>query len=350
MTDLKKLFAKKEKQEVSPDISPEEYRHIHVMQDDMDELSGKAPEKIQFQSSPGATASAGNPFLSEMTPQSTGTDVAEKKPVEAEATVPRKGFASSRKTVTIIVILLVAVGAGVSVYFLYGKMKLAQWADTTGTPVQESNQSEIISENVPPVPVVLPEKPFASSGANFLQLDTGSTATTSDEIINTLEDTAAKMIAMDTLEPVQFMVRDFNNNPIAFSRFSYLVGLKLPADLMASLDETFSLYFVRDGASVRRALVVQVVDKRKFDVAINKYETSLPKLFGALLYEKIEVISLKSVFKDGIFDSIQTRYTILHPDSTLSYDHVLTGTSWIMGTSKDSFRSVLGSVLNNVAN
>ncbi|NTW89414.1 MAG: hypothetical protein HGB37_00685 [Candidatus Moranbacteria bacterium] len=349
MSDLKEMFAKREGQEEHADITPEEYKHIHVMQDDLDELSGKNTEKpVERNTEETSIAAGGNPFLGDVSgagavsPQELGG------PSETNAKTKLRSLKIDRKIlivsgVIVLVILIVA-----AVFVIVGRSAPPQDVPTGEDLSSKAAVTPTVSESLS-TPVDTTEKPFVETGANYLQLNTDSTDTTTDDIVSILDETASKMSVMDTSVPVEFLVRDMNNNPIAFSRFAYLLGLKLPEELLANVNESFSLYFVREPIGVRRALVIQVKDAEKLSATIVKSESSLPASFSALLYGKGVVVSSAQSFRDGSFGTMHTRFSIVSAEAGLSFDHVVLEKRWIIGTSKDSFGSVLGGVLQKIS-
>ncbi|NTV55650.1 MAG: hypothetical protein HGA16_04075, partial [Candidatus Moranbacteria bacterium] len=237
MSDLKEMFAKREGQEAHADITPEEYRHIHVMQDDLDELSGKKTDKpVERNTEETSIAAGGNPFLGDVSgagavsPQELGG------PSETNAKTKLRSLKIDRKIlivsgVIVLVILIVA-----AVFVIVGRSAPPQDVPTGDDLSSQAVGAPAAPENAS-VPIDAMEKPFVETGANYLQLNTDSTDTTTDDVVLILDDTASKMTVMDASVPVQFLIRDMNNNPIAFSRFAYLLGLKLPEEVLANLNE-----------------------------------------------------------------------------------------------------------------
>lgn len=344
MSDLKEIFTKNEGRDASADISPEEYKHIRVMRDDLDELSGKAPQqKPVLREGTSAQASSGNPFLEE-TPVSTTPTRTEKGDVVISQAVSsgKQGMPGGARTMIIAgAVVLMAAIAG-AVYLFVSQRSVSEIVPEEASIPVGSGTESTGPDASSPAPV---EKPYSITGANYLQLDTESSSATPDGIATTLAETASKMSGMGVGEPVEFLVRDMNNNPIAFSRFAYLLGLKLPTDLLADMEESFSLYLVRDGADVRRALIVQTKDAKGLGSSVTKHEAALPSSFAPLLYGKDASVAAEYSFRDGSFGTIQTRFAIVNAGTGLSFDHVLQGSRWVVGTSKDSFQAVLGNVI-----
>lgn len=345
MSDLKEMFAKREGQEAHADITPEEYRHIHVMQDDLDELSGKKTDKpFERNVEEASIAAGGNPFLGDAPGAATVSSPESGVPSESKAKTGQQSPKIDRTVLIVSGVIVLVVLIVAAIFVIVGKGNPSQEAPAGDDLSSQAVGAPAAPENAS-VPIDAMEKPFVETGANYLQLNTDSTDTTTEDVVLILDDTASKMTVMDASVPVQFLIRDMNNNPIAFSRFAYLLGLKLPEEVLANLNESFSLYFVREPAGIRRALVVQAKDDTKLGSAIVKNEASLPSSLGGLLYGKGISVAAAQTFRDGTYGTMRTRFSIVNTEAGLSFDHVLLEKQWIIGTSKDSFGSVLGNIL-----
>lgn len=345
MSDLKEMFAKREGQEEYADITPEEYRHIHVMQDDLDELSGKKMnQSVGRNTEESSIAAGGNPFLGDASGVATVSSPESVASSEIKVKTKPQSPKIGNKVLIVSGIIVLVILIGAAIFIIEGRSAPSQEAPIGDDLSLQTVGSTAVPESVS-TPVDTTEKPFIETGANYLQLNTDSTDTTTEDIAAILDDTASKMAVMDVSVPVQFLIRDMNNNPIAFARFAYLLGLKLPEDVLGNLNESFSLYFVRDPAGVRRALVVQAKDETKLGATIVKNETYLPLSFGGLLYGKGVSVAASQIFRDGTYGTMHTRFSIVNAEAGLSFDHVLLEKQWVIGTSKDSFGSVLGNIL-----
>ncbi len=346
MSELKQLFANREGQEDHAVLSPEEYRHIHVMQDDVDELSGKASASSAPPDAEVSASVAGNPFLGgEDVPSTDSTSVVADMP-GVNAPVPSGSvFASMSGKPGVVfgviaAVLLVVVAAAIAIYL--NRVR----SDVADIPV-EANQTVVEGPSIADsLPIETPmDGKYSLSGANYLQFDTDSTETTAAMIAAVLDETESGVLSMAAASPVEFLVRDQNNNPIAFSRFAYLLDLKLPEEIVAGIDESFSISFVVDGTSVRRALSFHVRDASSFGESVKKNEATLPLLLKPLLYGGTRSVPSAATFRDGSFGTVPTRYSVLDVAGSHSFDYALMKDRWIIGTSKDSFRTLLGAIV-----
>ncbi|HWQ59599.1 MAG TPA: hypothetical protein VN420_00410 [Candidatus Fimivivens sp.] len=356
MSDLRLVFQKNGEKSVA-DVSPEEYKSIHVMQDDIDALSGKVPEVKHAASAASSSAPvAGNPFLDESASVEPSTDASAKAKSEKGSFLKRffaKAKASRQETEIGVIRkkrLFIVIGAAVVVILAIIIISAIVFRGNPGT----SASVPTVVPSVPTVPVTppvreAPKQPYSTENPNYLQIDTESATATPDGIVSVLESTSEKVVAMAPSLPVEFLVRDVNNNPIAFSRFAHLLGLVIPDDFLSNLDETFSIYFVPDGTTMRRAVTVTVKDPEKLAVAMKNDEPTLPSAFGPLLYAKGIVVPVSSESRDGSFGSLPTRFAIVDQVSGASFDHVIFSGKFIMATSKASFQSVLGAAVRSQA-
>ncbi|NTW75466.1 MAG: hypothetical protein HGB34_01040 [Candidatus Moranbacteria bacterium] len=344
MSELKQLFANRDGQEDHVVLSPEEYRHIHVMQNDIDELSGKPSVPSVGVDVDVSASVAGNPFLGgeeSLTPQ-TASDV----PVTPEknasvaarrltASINEKPWVRYGGVAAVVLVIVVATA-------LFMRLSWVR-SDVVDVRVEESPNVAEGPSIADSMPIETPtEGKYSLTGANYLQFNTDSTETTADMIASVLNETEAEVLSMTAVSPVEFLVRDQNNNPIAFSRFAYLMDLKLPEEIVTGIDESFSIYFVVDGTSVRRALSLHVRDLSSFGESVKKNEVSLPLLLKPLLYGNTRVVPSVAMFRDGLFATVPTRYSVLDVAGSHSFDYALYNNRWIIGTSKDSFRTILG--------
>ena len=367
MSDFKKLFRKKETKAPSAEITQDDYRNIRVMRDDLEELSGKT-HKANPVSDPNISAQAqvGNPFLENQSVTASVTqptetaksELVENIPVtvsdtsvkldqKAEVPMPSSG-GSSKDTLKWIIIggaSILVIGIGVFVFFFFFSNDGSKTASgVVDQPVTQPADTSAPTDNPTPFPVE-PLQVFSSVNPNYLVIDTESVGQTKEGVMSVLDETAAKVGSMAQSAPIEFIVRDNNNNPIAFSRFAYLLGLKLPSEMLSSVNESFSIAFVSEGSTVRRVLTVNVKDSSLLPSSIQKNEPSLPSLFGSLLYGKDFVIPTAMTFNDGTFGALKTRYAIVDQTTDSSFDNIVLGNTWIIGTSKNSFRLVLGNLI-----
>jgi len=400
------LFGKRQAKGDSAEIPPEELENVRVMKDDLDELlRTKDPKSApKLKAAPDMPSEAGisasnkeaksdNPFLGgdvetgsapdassrhhidsgnsmpEKTKSASSVSVSdshisfEVMPGKADSSAPapapvtvskkpsRSGKSGPKKSVIIIVAVsafVLIAGAIASVFFL-GSFGQPDTAPASPDPVA-NNEIPAVSEDIPSpddsiVPSEASEDPSMTpriDSPNYLHIDT-ETVTASD-IVEAIRSAAEQVGDMPELSPVEFLVRDSNNNPVAFSRFAYLLGLSVSEDTLSMIDESFSLYLIPEGGSVRTAFFLKAKDASVLPSLMTRDEKSLPIMFGALLYGRVFPGDSPASFRDGSYGVLRTRFTVLDAVTGRSLDYAFLGDGLAIGTSKDSFRAVLGKV------
>lgn len=153
---------------------------------------------------------------------------------------------------------------------------------------------------------------------------------------------AAQAIRKDNISgPVEFLIRDQKLNPLAFSRFAYLLKLNLPGELLSTLDEPFSIYITIEGEHVRLALLTYVKDQPAFDAELRRNESKLAQFIEPLFLDVTTAPKNNLVFRDSSYLERPVRYANVDAELGLSVDYAVRGRQWVLGTSKASLRSVL---------
>jgi hypothetical protein len=399
------LFGNQHAKSVPVGILPEEFENVRVMKDDLDDLSRKKDPKSapkskvvpDMPSDAGISASnkeakSDNPFLGGDVETGSALDASSNRHIASGNSIPEKsnvasivsasdphisfeaipgkaappappapvtvlkktsrsGKSGPKKSVIIIVVVSASVliaGAIASVLFL-GSSGQPDTVPASSDPIV-NNEMPAVSEDIPsPDDSILPseasEDPNMApriDSPNYLPIDT-ETATASD-IVEVIRSAAEQVGGMPELSPVEFLVRDSNNNPVAFSRFAYLLGLSVSEDTLSMIDESFSLYLVPEGNSVRTALFLKVKDVSALPSLMTRDEESLPIMFGTLLYGSVFPGDSSVSFRDGSFGVLRTRFTVLDSVTGRSLDYAFLGNGLAIGASKDSFRAVLGKI------
>ncbi|MBP9697624.1 MAG: hypothetical protein KBD65_00285 [Candidatus Moranbacteria bacterium] len=203
--------------------------------------------------------------------------------------------------------------------------------------LESSSEVTMVAEPVP----VLPAAPFAPDTTNFLMVDTETVTTPS--FLALLTESGAKISAAQMSKPVEFLLTDKNNNPLAFSRFAYLTDLSLPEDLIAALGETFSIFLYNTDGKITMGLSFAPFasgDMGTVRELVTKNEASLPFLFRPLLFPGLTVPT-KASFRSGVYNTEAVRYVNVEAAQGISFDYVMRDKEWIIGTSKDTLRAII---------
>lgn len=228
-------------------------------------------------------------------------------------------------------ILLVVIGGGV--YFWKMNQSKAE------IPSDLSNAPLNPNDNKPVEPETVPQKQYQSDQPNILSFDT-ETVTPAEIKAALLQ--AGQGIKKDGLTgAVEFIVRDQKLNPLALSRFAYLAKMELPSTLLEILDESFSVYIYIDQGRPRAVLLAYAKDQELLALELQKNEKALPAAIEPLFLDMTTAPKNNLVFRDGSYLERPVRFTNVDTALGLSVDYAVRGKQWIIGTSKDSLRSVL---------
>ena len=196
-----------------------------------------------------------------------------------------------------------------------------------------------------PAPLIVPaplqstkQLPFSLDKANYLLLDTESA--TPESIKQVLDQAGKTLMQAEIAAPVEFLLTDKNNNPLAFSRLAYLEKIALPADLLSALDEPFSVFLYSDQGMIRIGLMLTLKDAASGGALIKNNEATLPLSFQNLFYGNV-VAPRKAVFRTGVYGAQAIRYVNIVLDKNISFDYVLEEKQWLIGNSKDTVRVLL---------
>lgn len=198
---------------------------------------------------------------------------------------------------------------------------------------------------IPDAAPTLPEPkalPFSVDTPNYLPIDTE--AVSPEDIRSTFSQVASRIREAAIASPVEFLVTDQNNNPIAFSRFAFLLGLDLDPELLALIGETFSLYAYDDAGRARLGLALALTDVPAAGLAITKTESGLPYALRSLILEPDTVVPGSLVFRSSAHDRFPVRFANVDSIRGISIDYALDNDRWYIGTSKDTLRAVLDAI------
>lgn len=203
---------------------------------------------------------------------------------------------------------------------------------------------EPVVENPTPTPaaviaVVTNEAPYSLSAPNYLSIDTETI--TPEGLRALLKQLGERIIEAKMTEPVEFLLTDKNNNPLAFSRFAYLMQLDLAPDLLAMIDESFTLSLFNDAGKATLGLGLSFVGAAETsDLFRSQREASMPYAFRTLLYDGLTV-PREASFRSGLYNGQTVRYVNIDVAQNVSFDYALRGKTWLIGTSKDTLRAML---------
>lgn len=259
----------------------------------------------------------------------------------------------------VIVVLTLVIIAGGVYYFFFQRNKM----ETEDLPLSSDIASNVPEKVAEPV---TQEPPFASDKPNYLSFNTETVS--SEDIKKILSQAAFRIQAANMTQPIEFLVTDQNNNPLAFNRFAFLLKLDLALDVVALVNETFSLYVYNDASRARLGLILTFKDAPAAALALAKTETALPYAFQNLILEPDIIVAKTIPFRSSTYNPRPTaspnrgeslggpaspslggsdgqefivRFANVSADQNISFDYALDGNQWFIGTSKNTLRAIL---------
>lgn len=231
------------------------------------------------------------------------------------------------------IFLALAIGLGAAYYFLYIYANQSAAIDpaeestsVVATPGVQTGGEKKISE-------------FSVGSANYLSLNVETVS--GNEIRAQLKKTADRIRKAGIASPVEFLVTDQNNTPIAFSRFILLAGMKVPEEIIDAADERFSIFVLAEPDRARIGLLVTMKQNAVLPALFKKTEGDLAIAMQTFFLEENIPPVKKAVFKQGAYRDIPVRYSNVPGAENLSVDYASVNNLWYIGTSKEVVRGML---------
>lgn len=234
--------------------------------------------------------------------------------------------------ISLIWILVLALVSGGVFYFFFRKNQV----ETPAPPLSLDVPSDIPKEDTERV---VQNDVFALDKPNYLSLNTEIVSP--EDIKSTLLEVALRVKAANIIQPIEFLITDQNNNPLAFSRFAFLLKLDPTSDVVALVNETFSLYAYNDASRMRLGLGLTFKDAPAAALVIAETETTLPDMFQALILESDIPVSKSTPFRSGDYNQFAVRFANVNDGRNVSFDYTFYGNQWFIGTSKNTLRAIL---------
>lgn len=232
-------------------------------------------------------------------------------------------------------------GIGIIGVLLVGGMVywyMTQSGETAVAPEAVPAVTETTIRVTPVEPEPTPVLPFSLTGPNYLSLDTETVTEASFQVL--LSEKKQAIVEAGIVQPVEFLLTDKNNNPVAFSRVAYLMNIDLSQPFLASIAESFSLYLYNDQGRVRPGLALSFGTVDGPTLFAKEREGSFPSAFRSFLYEGMTV-PREVTFRSGAYRDQTVRYVNIDETTQTSFDYALRGTTWFIGTSKETLRALL---------
>jgi hypothetical protein len=225
---------------------------------------------------------------------------------------------------------LIVIIAAVAGYFYWQNRSVNEVA------LLPNEEQEIISIN----PAA--EK-YSTENPNYLQIDVNKTDTQIKEELKQMAENVAKL---QSNIPVEFIITDQNNNPIAFHIFAAVLKLDLSQQLLASLDDNFSLFALQDETVTRLGLAIKTKDTEAVRNELNQSENSLPDSLKPLFLDDV-VVPVSKTFNESVYNDVQIHYFNIDSNKKQSIDYTITNNLLLIGTSKQTLRTIIDKANQN---
>jgi hypothetical protein len=337
---------------------------IHTMQGDLDALSGIFPknEKPVLQEEKKNEGIPNNkekikdeqyfnPFLDKNPPknQEKIADFANKKNIpidntllKQEAQMVPESKASNPKIIWIAAGVVVVAAFSLGGYYFWTMKKISVVPENKTETTPEAN----VGNNGTPAPVETePVSKYSTDKPNYLSIDTENPS--SDAFKKTVNETFSGIKEANIDKPVEFIVTDNKNNPVAFSVLAAINKLGLSDGIMKNLGDTFSLFIYSDSGNLRLSLLIGMNDQAGVASAIKTEEAKLPGELAPLFMEGITLPKVKVAFKDSTYKELGIRYFNFNNNPLSSIDYVLLNNKLVIGTSRGDMWATLDNILSN---
>lgn len=374
MLDMKKenLNTNNASAEESPDLFDDSNVTIHTMQDDINILKGNFSEpKVDASKSRNMNKYPNdvkvgnknnqyfNPFLDsssqasddEFLPANVSSENMENRNLNLSESqlnyqnTGRKGGKIAWIIVSFIIVFVFLAGG----YYLWSTRKIAEnnvEAPVAENKIEETKEAEPIKEENSNTENKIEEtkivEKYSSEKANYLSINT--TDPNPENLKISLLKVVEEVKAIPSKKPIEFIVTDEKNNPVSFSAFCVLSGIKLSGDLLKDLDDGFSLYLYSDSGNVKLGLATGAKEKEKIVPVIAKEELNLIQELMPLFLEDATMPKDKVVFNDNNYSGIAIRYFNLDRKGDFAIDYAFINEKLIFATSKNTMFAILDKI------
>jgi hypothetical protein len=306
-------------------------------------ISSKPPHTSSPKINPFPTIN--NPFLgtTDSTPASSDS---QKKPtpvlspnkqlLKKEASNSLEKF-DLKKVFVFSTILLSLIALGIGSYYF--------WLVRGEKPEVISEEPETIPSiptpiKEPPLPTAIVEPAIKTEEAkeNTLVLDLENSDLVKIKIA--LKNQIEKLPKDLSGKPIEFKLRDSQNNLINFSSFAKKSGLLFSQNLSAYLGESFSLFAFNDGPNLGTGLIVESKNDLILAQELLKEEPYLPNNLNVLFLFDVPQKTKSTSFSNFVYKDITLRFFNLISQEELSIDYAVAKNKLIIGTTRNTFTAL----------
>ncbi len=200
-------------------------------------------------------------------------------------------------------------------------------------PIKEPASPAAVVE--PEIKTPTPEIKIEQPKENTIVLDLTNSSLA--EIKTEIKSQIEKLPRDSFSQPVEFKLKDPQNNLLNFSQFAQKSGIAFAQTLSAYLGESFSLLVFSDGPNLGTGLVIESKNDVLLTQALLKKEAALPKDLDIIFLIAAPKETKKISFSNFTYKDLPLRYFNLISPEKLTVDYAVAKNKLIIGTTKNTF-------------
>jgi len=245
-------------------------------------------------------------------------------PKQNEIPLPPKK--SGKKFIVFLIILLVLILAGSGFYYYWFFLKKNSSPQASDTSATQNKTTSAVSSD--------------SQNKNLRQLIVDTSQSPTEIKSATAKFAADFMSAAAENDLAEVKILDKNNQPVAKKDFLSGFGLTIPEAVTGKLSEDFSLFVKKEQGAAKLGLVFKTVTSANLALEMTKWEPTMTADLNSL-YLVPASSSGTIVFNPTKYKNADIRYFNFSSPADTSLDYSVISSFLIIGTSKDSARSIL---------
>ncbi len=242
-----------------------------------------------------------------------------------EPATPKKN--KSKLVVLIFVIFIAAAGASFYYYWFYFKNNPSLISQTP------ANQTSSSAENAASI-----SSNLQGNNLQRLIIDTEKSPLEIKNAVSKLTTEFAASSAENDLIEIKVISQD--NQPIGKKDFLSGFGLTIPETVLAKLSESYSLFLKKEGGTAKLGIVFKTITSSGLNEEMKKWESNMATSLKSLYLEKVSAPA-EITFNSSQYKNADIRYFNFSSPLNFSLDYSIISNFLVIGTSKDSMRSIL---------
>jgi len=243
---------------------------------------------------------------------------------KGEPATPKKS--KGKFILPIFVVFFAAAGVGFYYYWFYIKNN-------------PSSNSQISTGQTPPAESMALTS-SSSQDNNFQRLIIDTTKGPA-EIKNAISKLATEFTASSAENDlIEAKVINKDNQPIGKKDFLSGFGLTIPETVLTKISESYSIFLKKEDGIAKLGVVFKTVTSSGLDEEMKKWESNMVTGLNSLYLEKVPVPA-ETAFNSSQYKNADIRYFNFSSPLNFSLDYSIISNFLVIGTSKDSMRSIL---------